>query len=104
MTLSTWITLAVTLVGWLGTIIAFMRKSEIDRLNIQAEFNKEISLIKEKVERYEKDFHQHELGNEKQFERYHNEVKEDIEKLFGAINALKDQMMQLAIKGAFKTD
>jgi hypothetical protein len=97
-----WISLGVAIVTWGTTIIAFMRKSELDKLKLEADFDKRISILLDRIDRYEKDFHQHEMGNEKQFENYHTELRTDFDKVFKAIDGLKDTLLALLANGQLK--
>jgi hypothetical protein len=97
-----WITIAITLITWASTVIMFLRKTEIDKIRMEADIEKQISLLKNEVTTIQRDFHQHELGNERTFEIYHIEIKDDFNKVFKAVDALKDTLMTLLANGQFK--
>ena len=112
MTIQSWIIVIVNAVGWIASIVLFLRKQERDKMKFEASVDKQISLIesehksdiitlKEDVSRVVKDFHQHEIANEKQFDNYNSDVNKKFEDLLKKIDELKNMLFDLAVKGVF---
>jgi hypothetical protein len=99
MTPQFWLVLCITLIGWIGTGIVFFRKQEKDNMSAKAEMDKELSLLREKIDRHEKEFRDHEVMNERQFEKYHQEMRQDMDKVFKAIEELRNLVFNLALGG-----
>lgn len=115
MTSQFWLILGITIVGWIGTAVIFIRKQESDNLKNQAETDKRITLLKdhheadvkvmkEKIERCEADFHQHEIANERQFEKYHQDMNTKFDLVFKKIDELKDMFFKMAMNGKFNNE
>jgi hypothetical protein len=95
MTSTTWVVLGIALIGWAANTIFFIRKTERDRLKFEAEMDKRVTIIDKSLENLQKDFNLHEMNNEKQFEKYHRELREDMDKVFSKIDAIKDLIMKI---------
>jgi len=113
MTIQFWLILGVNIVGWAASVIIFIRKQERDRLKFDSEIDKRITLtndhhendlrsIRERVERCEKDFHEHEIMNERQFERYYQDMNGKFDLVFSKIDELKNMLFKMAMNGVFK--
>jgi hypothetical protein len=108
-----WIIIGINSIGLLVTIVGLVKKQDTDRLKIEAETDKRISLLKdghesemrsihERLNRCESDFQQHEDANERQFEKYHTDTNDKLDKIFDKIDKLKDIVYNMALSQNMK--
>jgi phosphoserine phosphatase len=113
MNLYSWLILAINFIGLAITVATLVRKQDTDRLKMEADTDKRLALLKdhqeseikavrEKVERCEMDFHQHEIANDRQFEKYHTDTNDKLDKIFDKIDKLKDIVYNMALSQNLK--
>lgn len=90
------IRLLITVLGFLITLIfnilALFRmwsKSKIEHEKLRVHVESKLLEITANTDRLDKDFKRHELFNERQFEKYHQETRSDFKRLDGKLDSIQ---------------